>query len=466
VFVSFYFLVFLVITVLLFFSVKKTWRPQVLLATSYFICGAISAYALIAMLGVTVISYFVAIKIEKYFDEKKDGEAKLILTIAVIGTLLFLVRYKYTPNTLQLIGISFYTFQAIAYMVDVYRRKYKSEKNFVYLALFFSLFAKLISGPIERGDKLLPQLKWLEKVRFGNRARLSTAFTYMLWGYFMKMVVADRLAVTVNAIFHSPQFFDSFWLFLGAFFYTIQIYCDFAGYSYIAIGCARLFGIHLTHNFETPYCSKSIIEFWKCWHISLSSWLKEYLYIPLGGNKKGELRKYGNLIIVFVLCGIWHGVGLNFVVWGLIHGVYSVINHIWRKYHKQSQKRIWGIVSWITTFTSVMIAWIFFRAPDLKNAGIYFWRILTVGMNVNSIREGAMQLNLNDVEIAVIAVGIIVVMVMDYICNRKQIHLPELIQHRGNAMRYLIFYLLIIAIFVFGIYGPGYHAEQFIYMQF
>ncbi len=483
-FVSGYFLVFLGITIACFFGTKKSWRPTVLLLASYLFCGAISFQSLVVLVGITCITYMAALKIEGDLENGKRRSARGFLVAAVIVCILLLAVYKYIPHVLQHfglteelsagliqflvmpVGLSFYLFQAISYMVDVYRQKYRAEKKFIHLALFFAFFAKFVSGPIERGDKLLPQLEWLKEVRLGNRGRLSTAFTYMLWGYFMKMVVADRLAVTVSAIFDGAQFYDSFWLFIGALFYTIQIYCDFAGYSYIAIGCARIFGIHLTHNFETPYCARNITEFWRCWHISLSSWLKEYLYIPLGGNRKGELRKYGNLMIVFVICGIWHGVGLNFVAWGLLHGIYSVVNHVWRKHHKQTENRIYAVFSWGMTFFSVMIAWIFFRASGLETALLYVWRMLTAGINIGEIDTMAAQLNLDGIEITVITVGIIVVAVMDYICCRKQIHLPELIQHNGNAVRYLIFYLLIIAIFVFGMYGPGYHAEQFIYMQF
>ena len=282
----------------------------------------------------------------------------------------------------------------------------------------------------------------------------------MLWGYFMKMVVADRLAATVNQIFGDPNEFDSLWLVLGALFYTMQIYCDFAGYSYIAIGCGKVFGINLTHNFESPYCAGTISGFWRRWHISLSTWLRDYLYIPLGGNRKGTFRKCVNTMLVFLVCGMWHGAGLNFVVWGLLHGLYSVTEVLWRK----TGRKMRG--GRILTFCAVAFAWIFFRAENLKAASDYVSGMFTTGIKPDMWYPAMQALGLNTVEAVVIVFGIAVVWAIDRLCNKRQMHLPVLIQYKENAARYFVFYLLIIAIFIFGVYGPGYHAEQFIYMQF
>ena len=358
------------------------------------------------------------------------------------------------------VGLSFYLFQAIGYLVDIYQGKSHAEKNFWYLSCFLAFFPKLVSGPIEREEDFLPQLRELEKVKFGDRGRLSTAFTYMLWGYFMKMVVADRLAVTVNQIFDSPESFDSMWLLLGAFFYTMQIYCDFAGYSYIAVGCGKIFGINLVQNFIAPYRAESITDFWRRWHVSLSAWLRDYLYIPLGGNRRGIARKCINTMIVFLVCGMWHGAGIHFAVWGLLHGIYSVLNTL-------CLRAGWKIRGGrVITFIEVAFAWIFFRAESMGQAISYVTNMLTSGIYPGKWPEIVENLKLDGIEVFVIAIGIMVVWVVDEVCNAKKLHLPVLIQKKENATRYFIFYLLLIAIFVFGMYGPGYHAEQFIYMQF
>lgn len=467
-FVTFYFPLFLGMTVLCFFSLKKGWRPYVLWVASCLLCAAISVGTLFILMGITVMVFFFATKIETDVDEGNCKRAKELLLISIGACIVLLLTYKYVPKLQQAmpIGLSFYVFQAIGYLVDVYRKKCKAEKKFVYLAIYFSFFAKLVSGPIERGNQFIPQLKKMEEVLFFHRGRLSTAFSYILWGYFMKMVVADRLAVTVDRIFAEPQIYDSLWLLIGAFLYTIQIYCDFAGYSYIAIGCARIFGLKLTQNFNAPYCAGNIIDFWNNWHISLSSWLRDYLYIPLGGNRKGTLRKYRNLMIVFLACGVWHGAGLHYIVWGMLHGVYSVINHVWRTHCRNEKSRLYCALSWGVTFLTVMVTWIIFRARDLETAFLYIRRMITVGFITDDFRGTISQLGLSSMEIIIIILLIMIVALVDFACHWKQTNLPEWIQYKNNAVRYTIFYLLIITIFVFGIYGPGYQSEQFIYMQF
>lgn len=473
-FVSIYFLIFLGMVVACYFCVHSKWRAGVLLAASYLFCGFISLRALFVLLIISAVTYLAGREIEKAGSRDKRGMGKVLLILTIGSYLLLMGAYKYIsygflrlgilermPESLlaQLVmpvGLSFYLFQAIGYLTDIYRKKHKAEKNFIYLGLYLAFFAKFVSGPIEREEDFIPQLKGLEKVRFFHRGRLSTAFTYMLWGYFMKMVVADRLAVTADKIFEAPEKFDSFWLLLGALFYTIQIYCDFAGYSYIAIGCARIFGINLTQNFNMPYCAKSITDFWRRWHISLSFWLRDYLYIPLGGNRKGVFRKGINTMIVFIACGMWHGSGLNFIAWGMLHGLYSVADYLWGK--KKGSRLI--------TFLEVAVAWIFFRATGLRSALTYVWKMLTSGFHPEQFVSVMEQMKLSGVEMGISLFGIMIIGAADQICYKKNKHLPDLIQCGENAVRYVIFYLLLIIIFVFGMYGPGYHAEDFIYMQF
>jgi len=477
--VSIGFPVYLGITATLFFVLPGKWRPAILLGASYLLCGWLDVKALAVLVLVSLCTWRVGLA-----KEKKRG---YLIFAAGFGIALLGI-YKYVPyfmmrlessgllphwlssegvfpgglweRLVMPVGLSFYLFQAIGYLSDVYRGKSPAEKSFLYLGCYLAFFPKLVSGPIEREEEFLPQLRRLEDVKFFDRGRLSTAFTYMLWGYFMKMVVADRLAVTVNRIFDAPDAFDSFWLVLGVLFYTVQIYCDFAGYSYIAIGCSGIFGIKLTQNFKAPYCASSIADFWRRWHVSLSSWLRDYLYIPLGGNRKGTVRKCANTMLVFLVCGMWHGSGVNFVAWGLLHGIYSVVETL-------ARKAGWKIKGGrVFTFLAVAFAWIFFRASSFGAAAGYIGRMLTAGFQPGQWRQYVELLQLNGVEISVILIGILVVWLVDELCNKKRLHLPTLVQYKENVGRYLVYYMLIVAIFIFGMYGPGYQAEQFIYMQF
>ncbi|MDE5907932.1 MAG: hypothetical protein K2H52_04195 [Lachnospiraceae bacterium] len=475
---SMLFPVFLGIVVTLFFALPAKWRPVFLLAASYGICGWMDWRSLLVLVVISFSTWLVGRKIEKMLAKGKRRGGKICVQAAVSAYVLILCVYKYMPVVLKIadlkgragesvlrnlvmpIGLSFYLFQAIGYLTDVYKEKIPAEKNFVHLSCYLAFFPKLVSGPIESGQDFLPQLETSAAVTLKDRGRLSTALSYMLWGYFMKMVVADRLAVTVNQIFAEPSLFDSIWLIIGVFFYTIQIYCDFAGYSYIAIGCARIFGIRLTENFKAPYLAVNITDFWRRWHVSLSAWLRNYIYIPLGGNRKGFARKCINTMIVFLICGMWHGAGFHFAVWGILHGVYSVVD----AFVRQKGWKIRG--GRIITFISVSFAWIFFKADNLKAAIAYITAMFTAGIRPDTWNQTRMHLQLNEVEIALIVLSICVVWAVDLFCSRKKLHLPVLIQQKQNAVRYLIFYLLIIAIFIFGMYGPGYHTEQFIYMQF
>lgn len=467
-FVSMFFPVFLGIAAALFFLLPVKWRPAVLLLVSYAYCAWIGMGTLLVLVFVSFCTWIAGKAIEKALEKKKKSKGKVFLAITVCFYVFMLCFYKYLPYCFPLpgmdwqmpVGLSFYLFQAIGYLIDIYKGTSRAERKFLNLGLYLAFFPKLVSGPIEREREFLPQIKALSSVKLRNRGRMSTAFTYMLWGYFMKLVVADRLAVIVNQIFGNPEAFDSFWLLLGVLFYTLQIYCDFAGYSYIAMGCAGIFGIKLMNNFNVPYLAVSISDFWHRWHISLSTWLRDYLYIPLGGSRKGTARKCINTVIVFLVCGMWHGAGLNFIVWGLLHGIYSVIEALGRK---QGFKVKGGRM---ITFMAVAFAWIFFRAGSFQIAVLYIVEMFTSGIHPENWRQSIDILQLNMVEGVLIILGIAVICAADVYCERRKLHLPVLIQQKQNAVRYLIFYLLLITIFIFGMYGAGYHASEFIYMQF
>lgn len=488
VFVSFYFLLLLGSTILAFFLLPVKWRPGILLVASYVFCAHIEPRALVVLLGVSLFAYIMAIYIEKIQKLSNREKCKRVTVLSVCGLVLFLCMFKYAgyfltrigiadrlpenvlTNLVMPVGLSFYMFQAIGYLVDVCKRKSPAEKNFWYLGCYLAFFPKLVSGPIEREDDFFPQLKRLGEVRFLNRGRLSAAFTYMLWGYFMKMVVADRIGGIIGPLFDQPGNFDSLWLFLGAVLYSIQIYCDFAGYSYIAVGCAKIFGIEIKENFRAPYMAVNIQDFWRRWHVSLSEWLRDYVYIPLGGNRKGIIRKILNTMVVFLVCGMWHGAGMNFLAWGLLHGIYSVVGSLIRERNKNvaeghAGKKKTGLRR-IATFFLVTFAWIFFRSGSLRSALLYIYQMATAGFWPERWAQAAESLNLNGMEFGIVGIGMMCIGLVDRLCVQEKMHLPMIIQQKTNGIRYLVFYLLLITIFIFGIYGAGYYTEQFIYMQF
>ena len=279
-------------------------------------------------------------------------------------------------NVLLPVGISFYIFQAVGYAVDVYRGTIKAEKNFVVYALFISFFPQLVAGPIERAKNMLPQFREKHKFSYEN---FDAGPRLMIWGFFMKLCVADRVSTYVDAVYNNYMEHSGVSLLLATFFFTFQIYCDFAGYSLIAIGSSKMMGFTLMENFHRPYFAKSIKEFWRRWHISLSTWFKDYLYIPLGGNRVGHYRHLWNLFVTFLVSGIWHGANLTFVLWGSLHGLYQIVgiekNRLLPKVNVS--KRLHAVFNCLVTFVLVMFAWIFFRANDLHSAFSIIAKIFT-----------------------------------------------------------------------------------------
>lgn len=482
-FVSVYFPIFLSILIICFFCVRVKWRAGVLLLASYLFCAYLSVNAAVVLFLTTVLTWLFGMILENKLDEGKKKQGKVLLGIITAVYLAVLMGYKYIPYTATRfgaaensfwtelavpVGLSFYMFQAISYLADVYLGKTAAERRFIYFGLYMNFFAKLVSGPIERKENFISQLQGLKKIRFWDTGRLSVALSYMMWGYFLKMVVADRLAMITDPIFIAPENFDSAWLIMGAVFYTMQIYCDFAGYSYIAVGCAKIFGINLTNNFNSPYMAVNITDFWRRWHISLSTWFRDYLYIPLGGNRKGMVRKNLNIMIVFVLCGIWHGTGLSFITWGALHGLYHVVSSVWAQLTKDRLPK-WkgaGIFGWLITFTAVSVAWIFFRAPGAMSAFRYIAEMFTSGFVPGEYSVWIEQIGIHQMEYNLSWIGITVVLVLDWFSSRKKEHFPDWLQHKQRIVRYAVLCMLFLVIFVYGMYGPGYSADAFIYMQF
>jgi len=345
-----------------------------------------------AYLGLILISITVTWVSGLLMEGREVQKKRLILAGSLVinlGILFFFKYYHFAINSIRFfahdkvtfpsfdvllpVGISFYTFQALGYSIDVYYERVRAERNFITYALFVTFFPQLVAGPIERTGNLLPQFKVNHEFDYD---RVTSGLRLAAWGMFKKVVIADQLAIYVNGVFGNPVFYPAASLALAVFFFTFQIYCDFSGYSDIAIGCARVLGFNLMSNFRQPYFSRSITEFWRRWHISLSTWLKDYLYIPLGGNRKGEVRRYINLLITFLISGLWHGAAWHFVVWGALHGVFQIIgrstapfrNAIGRKVGLPEESRLRKAIQVCVTFTLVYFAWIFFRANTITDA--------------------------------------------------------------------------------------------------
>lgn len=386
------FLIFLPIVVILYFACPYRYRWILLLAASYYFYAAWKLEYLVLIIISTLISYLAAIQLHK---PEHQAKRTLFLLIGVCTNLGILFAFKYfnfvndsvrsvfnqfnlvydVPmfQVLLPVGISFYTFQTLGYLIDVYRGKLPPEHHLGRFALFVSFFPQLVAGPIERATNLLPQ--FYEKFDF-DEARVTSGLRLMLWGMFKKVVIADRLGLYVNTVYNNPADWQGWPVLVATYFFAVQIYCDFSGYSDIAIGAARVMGFDLMENFRRPYLAQSPSEFWRRWHISLSTWFRDYLYIPLGGNRVPIPRWYLNLLIVFLISGLWHGAAWTFVVWGGLHGLYMAVDMATRGLREKLAGRLGlgqrpvvrAVLNGVVTFNLVCLAWIFFRANSVADA--------------------------------------------------------------------------------------------------
>ncbi len=389
------FLIFFILVGGVYYALPHRFRWIWLLAASaYFFMGKRPG-SLVLLIVTTGASYYLAIRMAETAAEGRR-RALLVLSLAINLGLLFVVKYfsffsqslfLFKPHALQFLlplGISFYTFKNVSYSIDVYRKALSPEKHPGFFALYVVFYPQLLAGPIERAARLLPQFH--KSVGFDDR-KIVRGLRLILWGLFQKMVVADNLTPFVNLVYSDPAHASGSGLLIGTFLFAIQIYYDFAGYSDIAIGTAQVLGYETMRNFDRPYSSRSIAEFWRRWHISLSSWLRDYLYIPLGGNRVSVPRGYANLMIVFVLCGLWHGANWTFLIWGGLHGFYLVFSHVTAEFRRRAvdqiglnkMPRLLGGLRQVTTFFLVSFAWVFFRAGTLSDA-VFIVTRLFMGM--------------------------------------------------------------------------------------
>ena len=354
--------------------------------------------------------------------------------------------------------------------MDVYRGEIYAEKNFLKYALFVSFFPQLVAGPIERSKNLIRQLSVPGKFDFDN---FREGILLMIWGYFLKIVLADRIALYVDAVYKDHATYGGWYLIVATVLFAIQIYCDFGGYSVIAMGAAQVLGIKLMENFDAPYISFSVAQFWRKWHISLTSWFKDYLYIPLGGNRKGKLRKYINIMIVFLVSGLWHGASFSFIIWGGLNGFYQIAAEVLmparervRKLLKINTGALWyKLLQGIGTFVLVDLAWVFFRASGAREALSIIRQMITAD-NFYILLDGSLyNCGLDLPNFVLMILGIALLGAADCLKN-KGIRIRDVILRQMYPVRWAVYTFAILAVLVFGIWGPAFDKASFIYFQF
>ncbi len=470
IFNSFNFIVLFPIIFLLYYVIPAKYarmRNLYLLLVSYLLYLQYKPVYAVILFGVTAVTYFSALALA---DAKYP---KRVLTVGVLFSLLPLVFFKYfnfindsISNALSVvglhfdlpglnwaipIGISFFTFQALGYLWDVYYKREVPERDFLTYSLFVSFFPSILSGPINKASLLIPQLKQLRP--YFDYAKAVSGLKMLLWGMFMKVVVADRVALYVDTVFSNYENYTGMSCFVASLLYTIQIYADFAGYSLMAIGVGRVLGLELTENFRRPYFAVSVTEFWHRWHISLSTWLKDYVYIPLGGSRCSKIRNYWNIFVTFLVSGIWHGANWTFIVWGCMHGICQIVEKMLGQ--QKCNYRLPGrIVKIIVTFTIVNFAWIFFRMPTLTDACGVIARIFdtTLPMTVYMAPLPTPPF---------IALGVVLLFMKDL----RDEFFPDslrLMDSNIRLVRWSTYVFLLIAILLFGVFS----SDQFIYANF
>lgn len=490
------FIIFFPIVALLYFAMPKRLKSLWLLGASYYFYMCWNARYLVLILFSTVVTYVCGCLLERA-DQRADESKKLFYkkccvagSMAINLSILFLFKYyAFAAANMEIllqhmgisaklpavdlllpVGISFYTFQALGYTIDVFRGRIRAEKNFIQYALFVSFFPQLVAGPIERAGNLLSQLRHVNRFDY-ERAR--EGLLIMIWGYFLKLVLADRIAIIVNTVYGAYDIYGGMYLVVATVLFAFQIYCDFAGYSTIAVGAARIMGFTLMENFDAPYLSCSVAEFWRRWHISLSSWFKDYLYIPLGGSRKGEIRKYVNVMIVFCVSGLWHGAGWTFVIWGGLNGLYQVIGAVGRPvrdrlivlFHLHRESFAHKLAAILFTFCLVDFSWLFFRAQNIEHAFAILKSICTV-RNPWILFDGSLyEIGLSMKSFHVMLLSLALLIAAD-IARYKGICIRKIILEQDYWFRYLVFAGSVLLITLVGVWGVGFEESGFIYFQF
>ncbi len=484
---SLQFIVFFPIVIALYFLIPYKKRWILLLAASYYFYMCWKVDYIILIIASTVIDYTCSNKMSKLNNQKSK---KPWLIASIISNLSILFGFKYFNffseniqlifdnynifyempffNVLLPVGISFYTFQTLSYTIDVYNNKTAAQKHLGVFAVYVSFFPQLVAGPIERSNHLLPQ--FFKEHDFSYK-RVKSGLEKMLWGFFKKIVIADNLAILVDGIYNNVDSYSGIALIIATIFFTFQIYCDFSGYSDIAIGTAKVMGFELRENFKRPYFSKSIREFWQRWHITLSTWFRDYVYISLGGNRVIKWRWHYNILITFLLSGLWHGANWTFIIWGALHGFYLITALILSKPKEKIFKMITNIspltnkiVDVFLTFILVAFAWIFFRANSLSDAIYVITNLFSDFDSITNTNTFKMQfrgigLYTDDI----IKNCILIIMLITYSLYERDGNVWEKMNKKPRWFRWVIYYILIFGILFV---APHSMVNNFIYFQF
>lgn len=496
---SYQFLVFLPIVCLFAFLLPpKAQRYWLLIASYYFYMCWNAQYALL-MLFSTLVTYLSGLWVDRLRrlgrDPARRGQ-KLVVFFCLAINLGILVFFKYfdfllsnvnhvlaalhvAPLTARFdvllpVGISFYTFQALSYTLDVYRNDIPAERNFGRYALFVSFFPQLVAGPIERSRNLLLQVEKADTLCRWDSRRVIRGLQIMIVGFVFKMIVADRLAMFVDGVFSRYQEYGSVALISAAVAFAFQIYCDFNGYTLIAIGAAKVLGFSLMENFNAPYLATNIAQFWKRWHISLTSWFRDYLYIPLGGSRCSALRQSFNVMVVFLVSGLWHGASWHFVVWGGLNGLFQIVSKWLAPLKQRLYKRLrvntaapsFRAAQVLCTFVLVDITWVFFRSESLLAAVDYLRCIFTRWDPWNLLNGSLANYGLSGWQIFIALAGLGFMALVDGLKHFRKTSLQDVLNRQNTVFRLGVYFTLTIALVLFGVYGPTYSALNFIYFQF
>lgn len=493
------FLIFFPVVVLVYFLIPQRWRWLWLLVASYYFYMSWNPIYAVLLLLATVLSYGSGLFLSacrRSLGRRAEWGKKWCLAGCValnLGILFFFKYYAFAAGSMEIIfsllhlsvqlpvfdvllpvGISFYTFQGMGYVFDVYRGEIQAEKNFLRYALFISFFPQLVAGPVERSKNLMHQIYELHSF---DAERVKDGLLLMGWGFFQKLVIADRIAILVSEIYGNFTGYSGMQILLATVLFAFQIYCDFGGYSDIAVGAARVMGFTLTKNFKSPYYAATVSEFWRRWHISLTTWFRDYVYIPLGGNRCGRWRKYRNLLLTFIVSGLWHGAGWNYIAWGGLNGLYQVAGDLTKSLRTMLKERLhirtdcgsYHLMQGIVTFLFVDFAWLFFRADGFRTA-LQMLRHMICHPGFMALFSPDTLLGVNTAPLSekdfyVMLAGLVVLMLVDY-WKRQNVDLKGVLAKQNLWFRCLVYYGLIFTILILGVYGSGYDASAFIYFQF
>ena len=491
---SFIFLGFFFAVCLIYWALPGKIRKYWLLAAGYVFYLSYTPAMIFYLLGITAFSWGMSFAVAKA-RARGDTKAKLALAAAVAGTVITLAIVKYSGFAIgiinrllplagaeqsfavikftQPIGISFFTFSAVGYLVDVYRGKREAERNPFNYALYLSFFPIVLSGPVERSTNLLRQIDNSAAIRL-DTYKLRYGCLTMLYGYFMKLVCADRLSILVNTVFSSPSQQPGCILALGVIGFGIQLYCDFAGISLIAIGAGEVMGFSILKNFNAPYLAVSISDFWRRWHISLTSWFREYIYFPLGGNRKGKMRKHLNVMAIFLISGLWHGAGWTYIIWGGINGLYMIMGDLLMPFRKKAAQLLHmdtensgnRFFRRVFTFALVTFSWLFFRAESVQQALTIIRRIVLSPQPWVLWNGALLELGLSISDWWVLILALLAVLLLSLTDELGVRNWRERLLSQGYGFRLFIYMALLFAVLIFGMYGASFNATSFIYVDF